>query len=173
MIGCLNRWCMEARKSIPKLFPEWTDENEHDPGITLLELMSWMTEMQQYYLNRVTERSERKFLKLLGIRPHEAVSAACEVAFAGLQQQLVLPKGTPLLAMDLRFETQSTVHLVPPAWRKCWSERKRRLAIIRPTIRRKLLIMLLELKRVRERICISVLIGRCLGHGNFDLFQVI
>lgn len=47
---------MEARKSIPKLFPEWTDENEHDPGITLLELMSWMTEMQQYYLDRVTEK---------------------------------------------------------------------------------------------------------------------
>ncbi|KRE50165.1 putative baseplate assembly protein [Paenibacillus sp. Soil724D2] len=103
----------EARKSIPKLFPEWTDENEHDPGITLLELMSWMTEMQQYYLNRVTERSERKFLKLLGISPREAVSAVCDVAFAGLQQQLVLPKGTPLQAMDQRFETLDTVHLVP------------------------------------------------------------
>lgn len=104
---------LEARKSIPKLFPEWTDENEHDPGITLLELMSWMTEMQQYYLNRVTERSERKFLKLLGISPREAVSAVCDVAFAGLQQQLVLPKGTPLQAMDQRFETLDTVHLVP------------------------------------------------------------
>ncbi|NOU71164.1 putative baseplate assembly protein [Paenibacillus sp. LMG 31458] len=103
----------EARKSIPKLFPEWTDENEHDPGITLLELMSWMTEMQQYYLNRVTERSVRKFLKLLGISPHEAVSAVCDVAFAGLQQQLVLPKGTPLQAMDQRFETLDTVNLVP------------------------------------------------------------
>lgn len=104
---------LEARKSIPKLFPEWTDENEHDPGITLLELMSWMTEMQQYYLNRVTERSERKFLKLLGISPREAVSAVCDVAFAGLQQQLVLPKGTPLQAMDQRFEILDTVHLVP------------------------------------------------------------
>ncbi|UKS25278.1 putative baseplate assembly protein [Paenibacillus sp. HWE-109] len=102
----------EARKSIPKLFPEWTDENEHDPGITLLELMSWMTEMQQYYLNRVTERSERKFLKLLGIRPREAVSAQCEVSFEGLQQQLVLPQGTPLQALDQRFETLTTVQLV-------------------------------------------------------------
>ncbi|GGI46849.1 hypothetical protein GCM10008018_19130 [Paenibacillus marchantiophytorum] len=102
----------EARKSIPKLFPEWTDENEHDPGITLLELMSWMTEMQQYYLNRVTERSERKFLKLLGIRPRESVSAQCEVSFEGLQQQLVLPQGTPLQALDQRFETLTTVQLV-------------------------------------------------------------
>ncbi|NOU69193.1 putative baseplate assembly protein [Paenibacillus sp. LMG 31461] len=109
---------MEARKSIPKLFPEWTDENEHDPGITLLELMSWMTEMQQYYLNRVTERSERKFLKLLGIRPRDAVSAVCDVTFTGATQQLVLPKGTPLSAMDLRFETQGTVQLVPAALEK-------------------------------------------------------
>jgi hypothetical protein len=109
---------MEARKSIPKLFPEWTDENEHDPGITLLELMSWMTEMQQYYLNRVTERSERKFLKLLGIRPRDAVSAVCDVTFTGAAQQLVLPRGTPLSAMDLRFETQGTVQLVPAALEK-------------------------------------------------------
>lgn len=109
---------MEARKSIPKLFPEWTDENAHDPGITLLELMSWMTEMQQYYLNRVTERSERKFLKLLGIRPRHAESALCEVTFGGVEQQLVLPKGTPLLAMDLRFETQATLQLVPSTLEK-------------------------------------------------------
>lgn len=109
---------MEARKSIPKLFPEWTDENAHDPGITLLELMSWMTEMQQYYLNRVTERSERKFLKLLGIRPRHAESALCEVTFTGVEQQLVLPKGTPLLAMDLRFETQATLQLVPSTLEK-------------------------------------------------------
>ncbi|MDD9266885.1 putative baseplate assembly protein [Paenibacillus sp. GCM10023248] len=109
---------MEARKSIPKLYPEWTDENEHDPGITLLELMSWMTEMQQYYLNRITERNERKFLKLLGIRPREAVSAVCDVAFAGVEQLLVLPKGTPLQAMDQRFETLRTVQLVPAALEK-------------------------------------------------------
>ncbi|MCY9662615.1 MULTISPECIES: putative baseplate assembly protein [Paenibacillus] len=109
---------MEARKSIPKLFPEWTDENEHDPGITLLELMSWMTEMQQYYLNRVTEKNERKFLKLLGIRPREAVSAVCHVAFSNVDQPLVLPKGTPLKAMDQRFETTRTVQLVPSTLEK-------------------------------------------------------
>lgn len=109
---------LEARKSIPKLYPEWTDENEHDPGITLLELMSWMTEMQQYYLNRVTERNERKFLKLLGIRPREAVSAVCSVALDGAEISLVLPKGTPLQAMDQRFETLRTVQLVPAALEK-------------------------------------------------------
>ena len=29
-----------ARKKIPKIYPEWTDYNEHDPGITFLQLFS-------------------------------------------------------------------------------------------------------------------------------------
>ncbi|UJF34081.1 putative baseplate assembly protein [Paenibacillus hexagrammi] len=103
----------EARKSIPKLYPQWTDENAHDPGMTLLELMSWMTEMQQYYLNRVTEKNERKFLKLLGVRQREAASAVCEVVFSGMDEQLVLPQGTPLQAMDQQFETLQTLRLIP------------------------------------------------------------
>ncbi|TDF97131.1 putative baseplate assembly protein [Paenibacillus piri] len=103
----------EARKAIPKLMPQWTDENAHDPGITLVELMSWMTEVQQYYLNRITEKNERKFLKLLGIRLREAESAIAEVAFTGITRQKALPKGTKLMAMDQPFETAETVQLIP------------------------------------------------------------
>lgn len=108
----------EARKSIPKLLPEWTDENAHDPGITLLELMSWMTELQQYYLNRVTEKNERKFLKLLGIQPKEPVSARAEVTFASADRLAIIPKGTPLAAGRHVFETAETVKLVPAAVEK-------------------------------------------------------
>ncbi|MFH5187467.1 putative baseplate assembly protein [Paenibacillus sp. TAB 01] len=102
----------DARKLIPNLLPEWTDENAHDPGVTLLELMSWLTELQQYYLNRVTEKNERKFLKLLGIEPLEPVSARAEVTFSGPSQNTVIPKGTPLLAAHHVFETMETVRLV-------------------------------------------------------------
>lgn len=103
----------DARKAIPKLFPQWTDENAHDPGITLIELMSWMTEVQQYYLNRITEKNERKFLKLLGIHLKESVSARAQLAFTGMQERQVLPKGTRLAAMDQLFETVETLHAVP------------------------------------------------------------
>ncbi|MCD1260497.1 putative baseplate assembly protein [Paenibacillus athensensis] len=108
----------DARKTIPKLFPQWTDENAHDPGITLLELMAWMTEIQQYYMNRITEQSERKFLKLLGVSPREATSAVCEVTFSEVGDQAVLPKGTPLVAHDLRFETVETLRLIPSMLQK-------------------------------------------------------
>lgn len=57
----------EAVKSIPTVFPEWTDHNAHDPGITLLELFAWYKEMQQYHLNCPTERAMNMYLKLLGM----------------------------------------------------------------------------------------------------------
>lgn len=108
----------EARQSIPKLLPQWTDENAHDPGITMLELLTWLTEMQQYHLDRITVQNERKFLKLLGVRPREAATASCEVAFAGAEQLLVIPRGTPLRAYDQVFETEETIRLVPAALEK-------------------------------------------------------
>src|SRR5437879_3752317 len=79
---------LEARKSIPRLLPQWTDENAHDPGITMVELFAWLTEMQQFYLNRVTHKNELKFLKLLGIQLQDAVSARADIAFSGVKEEL-------------------------------------------------------------------------------------
>jgi len=55
----------EARALIPTYAPEWTNHNPSDPGITLIELFAWLTEMQIYRLNRVTDDNVRTFLKLL------------------------------------------------------------------------------------------------------------
>lgn len=64
---------------LPWLCPAWTDHNAHDPGITILELMAWYKEMQQYHMNVVTEELKQKFLKLLGVVPAPAQPAACLV----------------------------------------------------------------------------------------------
>lgn len=61
-----NQLVEEAKKLIPLYSPEWTDYNLHDPGITIIELFAWLTEMQRYYLDRVPEGNYKKFLKLLG-----------------------------------------------------------------------------------------------------------
>jgi hypothetical protein len=55
----------EARRLIPVHDPDWTDHNPSDPGITLLELFAYLTEMLLYRLDRVTGDNQRKFLKLL------------------------------------------------------------------------------------------------------------
>ena len=55
----------EARALIPSLYPEWTDHNPTDPGIILIELFAWLTEMTIYHLNRVPDASYIAFLRLL------------------------------------------------------------------------------------------------------------
>lgn len=55
----------EARRLIPTCAPEWTNHNPSDPGITLIELFAYLTEMLLYSLNRVTDDNVRSFLKLL------------------------------------------------------------------------------------------------------------
>ncbi len=56
----------EMRALIPRYAPQWTDHNITDPGITLIELFAWLTEMILYRLNRIPDQSYRNFLALLG-----------------------------------------------------------------------------------------------------------
>jgi Baseplate J-like protein len=55
----------EARALIPSLAPDWTNFNASDPGITLVELFAYLTETLLYRVNRVSEPSQRAFLKLI------------------------------------------------------------------------------------------------------------
>ncbi len=71
----------EARKRIIKYCPEWTEYNLSDPGITLIELFSWMTELMCYRLNRVPEKNYIKFLDMLGFQRLPAQSAMTNLTF--------------------------------------------------------------------------------------------
>ena len=55
----------EALAMLPRYAPEWTNYNPSDPGITLIELLAYFTEMLIYRLNRVTRETKIKFLHLL------------------------------------------------------------------------------------------------------------
>lgn len=64
---------------IPQLCSEWTDFNAHDPGITFLEMLMWLTEMQRYYLSQITDDHRASYLRLIGTKampPSPAVIAA-------------------------------------------------------------------------------------------------
>ncbi len=71
----------EARRRIIRYCPEWTDYNLSDPGITLIELFAWMTELMVYRLNQVPEKNYLRFLDLLGLKLKPARSAAAELTF--------------------------------------------------------------------------------------------
>lgn len=55
----------EARSLIPSYAPEWTNHNPSDPGVTLVELFAYLTELLVYRVNRVTDENLRAFVKLI------------------------------------------------------------------------------------------------------------
>lgn len=94
----------ESRNMIAGIYPEWTDYNYHDPGITLLELLAWLEELQQYHLDQVGREHQNKFLKLLGIRPEGRSPAMSLVEITG-SRPLYLKKGAKFYADQFCFET--------------------------------------------------------------------
>src|SRR5690349_12380825 len=55
-------------RRIPVYAPEWTDHNDSDPGITLIQLFGHLAEQIGYRLNRVPEKNHVELLKLLGVK---------------------------------------------------------------------------------------------------------
>src|SRR5262245_2451529 len=58
----------EARALIPSLAPDWTNQNVSDPGIALVELLAWLTEMLIFRVNQIPAANTEKFLTLLNGR---------------------------------------------------------------------------------------------------------
>jgi predicted phage baseplate assembly protein len=71
----------EAKRRIIRYCPEWTDYNVSDPGVTLIELFAWMTELITYRLNLVPEKNYLRFLDVLGVQLRPASSARVELMF--------------------------------------------------------------------------------------------
>ena len=61
----------EMRSRIARYTPEWkpvwTDFNDSDPGITMLQVFAWLGEMLAYRMNKVPALLYLKFLQLLGV----------------------------------------------------------------------------------------------------------
>ena len=64
-----------GRARLPSLAPDWTDHNAHDPGITLMELLAWVTEAQLYALGHMRRDERAAYAALLGVAPGGAQGA--------------------------------------------------------------------------------------------------
>lgn len=107
----------DALKLIPRYCPEWTNHNTSDPGITLLELFSWMTEMTIYRLNKVPEKTYLSLLELMGLSLVTPQSARTIVQFfpvEGIKRDIDIKAGTKIAAAvsdaaDIVFETEKNL----------------------------------------------------------------
>ena len=87
----------EARTRIALSCPEWTEHNVSDPGITLIELFAWMTDMLIYRLNRVPDKLHVALLELLGVQLHGPTAARTQIRFrlaAPADQPVEIPAST-------------------------------------------------------------------------------
>ncbi len=81
----------EGRSLIPRHAGQWSDHNLHDPGITLLELFAWLSEMLLYRLDQVPPAELRAFLRSVGVVPFPAQSAVAVVAIEAAQPATLPP----------------------------------------------------------------------------------
>lgn len=108
----------EALLRAVRYTPEWTDQNASDPGVTLLELFAWYTELLFYELNRVPDRNYVKFLALLGIELSPPIPAVADVTFTVGKGATAVPRGVQVSAQNpvdgtpLIFETDVDLDLV-------------------------------------------------------------
>ncbi len=97
----------EYRSRIAGIYPDWTDYNYHDPGITFLELFAFLQENQQYFMQQLGEAHYRQFFRMAGIRPLMRTPARvlAEASDAGQLRELKIPSGTVFISGGLPFET--------------------------------------------------------------------
>ena len=95
----------EAKNMVVSLYPEWTDFNYHDPGITMLELFSWIKEGQQYFLDQIGVEHKKKYLKLLGMFLQHR-KAAHAFVHINTKEDFILQKRTKFSAGAVCFEAE-------------------------------------------------------------------
>ena len=71
----------EARALIPQYCPEWNNFGDADPGMTLVQLFAWMTELTIYRLNRVPDKTYIHFLNFIGEERRRARPAVAPLTF--------------------------------------------------------------------------------------------
>ena len=116
-----DRIVEELIRRIPVHAPEWTDHNDSDPGITLIQLFAHLTELTGYRLNRVPEKNHIELLKLLGVRLKPAHAASTQIALflsdPKSLERFTLRQGARLRATvgepPPTFETDRAIDIVP------------------------------------------------------------
>jgi predicted phage baseplate assembly protein len=101
----------ELRRRIPAYTPEWTDFNESDPGIVLIEMFAWLADILIYRINQIPDKAYVKFLQMIDIQLSLPTPAQAYLTFTVTSQNAVqIPSGTRVQASgassgQVTFET--------------------------------------------------------------------
>ncbi|AZI44511.1 putative baseplate assembly protein (plasmid) [Deinococcus psychrotolerans] len=113
----------QARQLIPQYCPEWTDHNTSDPGIALLEIFAWMTDLMLFRVNQVPEKMFIKFLDMIGMQldpPRAAVAPVTFYLAAAPTEPLTISAATEVATVRTEvteaivFSTETDLTIYPP-----------------------------------------------------------
>lgn len=100
----------EYRAMIAGIYPEWTDYNYHDPGMTFLELFVWLRENQQFHMEQLGADHYEQFFRLLGFQ-RKSRRPGRMLAKPERPERLSIPAGSRFAAGGLVFETEEQENL--------------------------------------------------------------
>jgi predicted phage baseplate assembly protein len=106
----------EAKARIAVHTPEWTNLNDSDPGIAIVEVFAFLTENLLYRSNRIPEANRIKFLTMLGISLQPASPGHGLVAFSndrGPLQPLGLAASTEVRSGQVPFLVEGGLAVLP------------------------------------------------------------
>lgn len=95
----------EVMAKLPAYSSRWTEYNASDPGVTLLELLAWMADINSYRLNHLGEEHYRAFLSLLDAE--KTSEQSLQEAFLALKETLAIP-GKAVTLKDFEYLAKAT-----------------------------------------------------------------
>lgn len=96
--------------------PEWTNQSEADPGVTLIHVFAHLTEALNYRCNLIPERNRLKFLQLLQmqLRPAQPAQGLVEFSMSrGPLRTEIVQAETALQAGRVEFRTSHGLAVLP------------------------------------------------------------
>ncbi len=109
----------EAIARLQAACPAWTDLSASDPGIALVEVFAYLTEVMLYRLNRVPEKLYNAFLRLLGTTQEPPAAATVQLQFSRSgpgSGEIAIPQGTRVTAAGgMSFTTAAPALLRAPS----------------------------------------------------------
>ena len=87
----------EARRRIKQNCPEWNDLSASDPGMMLLDVFAYCTDIMLYRLNKVPNMNYVRFLQLMGVKIQPPAAASVKLLFSlsrTLDKPVEIKRGT-------------------------------------------------------------------------------
>jgi predicted phage baseplate assembly protein len=104
----------ELLKRVPVYTPEWTNFNQSDPAIALLEVFAYLGESLLFRFNQIPDTTKLAFLRLLGVQPRPAQPASVLLAArTELPFGAQVLRGTEARAGSVPFQTENEVYVWP------------------------------------------------------------